>query len=65
MRTYNDFDEYVALCNRLAHDARSIGDEVMEDYEEYCEMKQYSESEEYWLDAANDELARQWDNIVE
>ena len=61
MRGYDDLDEAVELLNRAIDAARPADAGLMEIYEEYCQMKQYEESEEYWLDAGTNELARQWD----
>ena len=61
MRAYNDFDEEVELFERLIDNIRLTDGNVMEHYDEYCEMMQWDESVEYRLDAENHELARQWD----
>ena len=61
MRGYDDLDEAVELLNRAIDAARPADAGLMEIYEEYCQTKQHEESEEYWLDAGNNELARQWD----
>ena len=61
MRTYSDLDEEVELVERLVDDVRLTDGNVMENHEEYCEMKQYEVSEEYWLNMENNELSRQWD----
>ena len=61
MRCYDALDEEIELLNRAIKLACPADAGLMEAYEEYCRMKQYQESEEYWLDAGTSELARQWD----
>ena len=60
MKCYNDLDEEIELLNKAMEVACLIDNEDMEIYEEYCQMKQLDEHEEYWLDAENDELSMQW-----
>jgi len=60
MRGYDDIDEAVELLNRAIDAACPADAGLMEIYEEYCQMKQYEESEEYWFNGEKDELERQW-----
>ena len=61
MRGYDDLDEEIELLNRAIENGCPADAGLMEAYEEYCQMNQYEESEEYWLNGENNELARQWD----
>ena len=61
MRCYDDLDEEIELLSRAIEAACPTDAGLMEIYEEYCQTKQHEESEEYWLDAGTNELARQWD----
>ena len=60
MKCFNDLDEEIELINKAMEVACLIDNEDMEIYEEYCQMKQFEKYEEYWLDAENNELAKQW-----
>ena len=61
MRTYSFRDEEAELVERLVDDVRLTDGNVMENHEEYCRMKQYEVSDEYWLNMENNEASRQWD----